>query len=49
MPMSDNAVRREISSFMLSYLAVSPRTHRTIEPSRALVLTYIKLDQSQQS
>ena len=40
--MSDNAVRREISSFMLSYLGVSPRTPQTIEPSRALVLTYIK-------
>ena len=42
--MSDNAVRREISSFMLSYLGVSPRTPQTIEPSRALVLTYIKLN-----
>ena len=41
--MSDNAVRREISSFMLSYLVVSPRTPQTIEPSRAFVLTYIKL------
>ena len=41
--MSDNAVRREIWSVMLSYLVLSPRTPQTIEPSRAFVLTYIKL------